>query len=115
MDVSRTTSCGGQHIENVIIACDYAFYQGGAANVAIETAVALSQYSDYRIYCFTGNGDPCDDLKDNKITVKALHLPDLLGNKNKVDAMMKDLKKTRKLSDAEENFYNFLKKKYEKE
>lgn len=91
MDVSRTTSCGGQHIENVIIACDYAFYQGGAANVAIETAVALSQYSDYRIYCFTGNGDPCDDLKDNKITVKALHLPDLLGNKNKVDAMMKGI------------------------
>ena len=26
--------------------------------------------------------------------------------------MMKDLKKTRKLSDAEEEFYNFLRKKY---
>jgi hypothetical protein len=29
--------------------------------------------------------------------------------------MMKDLKNTRKLSESEENFYNFLKKKYEKE
>lgn len=91
MDISKTTSCGDQHIKNIIVACDYAFYQGGAANVAIETAVALSQYSDYRVYCFTGNGDPCDDLKDNKIIVKALHLPDLLGNKNKVDAMMKGI------------------------
>ncbi len=26
--------------------------------------------------------------------------------------MMRDLKKTRKLSDAEEKFYNFLRKKY---
>lgn len=26
--------------------------------------------------------------------------------------MMRDLKKTRKLSDAEEEFYNFLRKKY---
>lgn len=29
--------------------------------------------------------------------------------------MMKDLKKARKLSEAEEKFYNFLKEKYEKE
>ena len=37
-------------IKNVIIACDYAFYQGGEANVAIETAIALAKYSDYNIY-----------------------------------------------------------------
>lgn len=30
-------------------------------------------------------------------------------------SMMKDLKKARVLSEAEEKFYNFLKKKYEKE
>jgi hypothetical protein len=29
--------------------------------------------------------------------------------------MMKDLRKARKLSEAEEKFYNFLKEKYEKE
>lgn len=91
MDIRKTTSCSGYHIKNIIVACDYAFYQGGAANVAIETAVALSRFSNYRVYCFAGNGDPCDDLKNNKIEVKALHLPDLLGNKNKVDAMMKGI------------------------
>ncbi len=78
-------------IKNVIIACDYAFYQGGAANVAIETAIALAKYSDYNIYFFAGNGNPCADLLDHKIDIVALDYPDLLGNSNKMDAFCKGI------------------------
>ena len=76
-------------IKNIIIASDYAFYQGGAANVAIETAIALAQNSDFNIYFFAGNGKPCDDLLENRIKIVALNYPDLLGNPNKIDAFVR--------------------------
>lgn len=78
-------------IKNIIIASDYAFYQGGAANVAIETAIALAQNSDFNIYFFAGNGKPCDDLLENRIKIVALNYPDLLGNPNKIDAFCKGI------------------------
>lgn len=91
MEMNANDNTNRQQIKNVIVACDYAYYQGGAANVAIDTVVALSKYSDYNVYCFAGNGDPCEDLNNNKIEVKALYLCDLLGNKNKLDAMRKGI------------------------
>ena len=36
-------------VKNVVIACDYAYVEGGAAKVAIQTAVLLSWQTDYNV------------------------------------------------------------------
>ena len=50
-------------MKNIII-CDYAYIEGGATKVAIQTAIALSNYTDYNIYFFAGCGEPCEELKN---------------------------------------------------
>lgn len=37
-------------IRNVIVACDYAYIEGGAARVAVQTAVELSKRSNLKVY-----------------------------------------------------------------
>ena len=44
-------------IRNVIVACDYAYIEGGAARVAVQTAVELSKRSNLKVYFFAGCGD----------------------------------------------------------
>ena len=39
-------------IRNVIVACDYAYIEGGAARVAVQTAVELSKRSNLKVYFF---------------------------------------------------------------
>lgn len=78
-------------IKNVIIACDYAYFEGGAANVAMQTVIALAKYTNYNIFCFAGCGEPCEELKKSGAKIVALRLPDLLGNKNKLDAFVKGI------------------------
>lgn len=78
-------------IKNIVIVCDYAFFEGGAANVAIQSALAFAKYTNFNIYCFAGNGDPCEELKNSRINVITLKMPDLLGNKNKIDAFIKGI------------------------
>lgn len=76
-------------IKNVVIVCDYAFFEGGAANVAMQSALAFANNTDLNIYCFAGNGEPCEQLKKSRVKVIALNMPDLLGNKNKCDAFVR--------------------------
>lgn len=71
-------------VKNLIVVCDYAFTEGGAANVAIQSVVALSKYTDLNVYCFAGNGIPCDELVQAGIKIKTLGLPDLLNNNHKI-------------------------------
>ena len=79
------------NIKNIVIVCDYAFFEGGAANVAIQSALAFARHTDLNIYCFAGNGDPCEELKKSRVNVIPLHMPDLLGNKSKLDAFVKGI------------------------
>ena len=78
-------------LKNIVIVCDYAFFEGGAANVAMQSVLAFSRYTDLNVYCFAGNGEPCEQLKNSRANVIALKMPDLLGNKNKLDAFLKGI------------------------
>ena len=75
-------------IRNVVIACDYAYVEGGAAKVAIQTAVLLSRLTDYKVYFIGGCGEACQELKDSKVTCVLLGLPDLMQNPSKKDAFI---------------------------
>ena len=37
-------------IKNIIIICDYAYIEGGASKVAIQTALALSRQTNLKIF-----------------------------------------------------------------
>lgn len=78
-------------LKNIVIVCDYAFFEGGAANVAMQSVLAFSKYTDLNVYCFAGNGEPCNELKESRAKIIALKKPDLLGNKNKLDAFLKGI------------------------
>lgn len=75
-------------IRNVVVACDYAYVEGGASRVAILTAVLLSRQTDYRVYFIGGCGEPAQELKDSSVTCINLGLPDLLQNTSKADAFV---------------------------
>lgn len=78
-------------LKNIVVACDYAFFEGGAANVAMQSVIALAKNTDLNVYCFAGNGEPCKELKACGATIIALNYPDLLGNPSKVDAFLKGI------------------------
>ena len=80
-----------KNIKNIVVVCDYAFFEGGAANVALQSVMALAKHTNLNIYCFAGNGEPCDELKNSKVNVIALEMPDLLSNKNRLDAFLKGI------------------------
>lgn len=78
-------------IRNIVIVCDYVYVDGGAAKVAIQSAVALSKYTDYNVYFFGGCGEICDELKRSRVKVIALNMYDLVGNPSKIDAFIKGI------------------------
>ena len=80
-----------KELKNVVIVCDYAFFEGGAANVAMQSVLAFAKYTKLKVYCFAGSGEPCEELKNSGAKVIALGMPDLLGNKNRVDAFLKGI------------------------
>ena len=78
-------------IKNIVIACDYAYVEGGAAKVAIQTAVLLSKLTDYRVFFIGGSGEACQELKDSKESCVLLGLPDLVHNPSKKDAFIRGI------------------------
>lgn len=78
-------------LKNIVIVCDYAFFEGGAANVAMQSVLAFAKNTDLNVYCFAGSGEPCEELKKSRAKVIALGMPDLLGNKNRIDAFLKGI------------------------
>lgn len=78
-------------LKNIVIVCDYAFFEGGAANVAIQSVLAFAKNTDLNVYCFAGSGQPCEEIEKSRAKVIALGMPDLLGNKSKLDAFMKGI------------------------
>jgi len=75
-------------LKNIVIVCDYAFFEGGAANVAMQSVLAFADHTDLNVFCFAGSGEPCKEVKKSRARVIALGMPDLLGNRNKLDAFM---------------------------
>ena len=80
-----------KELKNTVIVCDYAFFEGGAANVAMQSVLAFAKHTDLNVYCFAGSGEPCEELKNSRAKVIALGMPDLLGNKNRIDAFLKGI------------------------
>jgi len=75
-------------IRNAVIAGDYAYVEGGAAKMAIQTAILLSRNTDYNVYFIGGCGEACPELRESKVTCLLLGLPDLLQNSSKADAFV---------------------------
>ena len=75
-------------VKNVVIACDYAYVEGGAAKVAIQTAVLLSWQTDYNVYFIGGSGEACRELRESNVSCVLLGLPDLMQNPSKADAFV---------------------------
>lgn len=78
-------------IKNIVIVSDYAYIEGGASKVAIQSALSFSENTDLNIYFFAGNGTLCEELANSKVKTICLNMPDLLGNKNRLDAVIKGI------------------------
>ena len=71
-------------IKNVIIVCDYAYVEGGATKVALQTVEALAKYTSLKVICFVGCGIPSNELLQSGADFVTLQMQDLLGNKSKI-------------------------------
>ncbi len=75
-------------VRNIVVAGDYAYVEGGAARMGINTAILLKRYTDYNVIFFGGCGEPADELRDSGVRCVTLGLPDLLQNPSKADAFI---------------------------
>ena len=75
-------------LRNVVVACDYAYVEGGAAGMAVLTAVLLSKQTDCNVWFLGGCGEAAQELKDSGVKCLLLGLPDLMQNPSKADAFL---------------------------
>lgn len=75
-------------VKNIVVAGDYAYVEGGAARMAINTALLLAERTDYNVIFFGGCGEPCEELRNSTVRCVCLGLPDLLQNPSKADAFI---------------------------
>ena len=75
-------------VRNIVVAGDYAYVEGGAARMGINTAILLKRYTDRNVIFFGGCGEPADELRDSGVRCVTLGLPDLLQNPSKADAFI---------------------------
>ena len=75
-------------LRNVVVACDYAYVEGGAAGMAVLTAALLSKQTDYNVWFLGGCGEAAQELKGSGVKCVLLGLPDLLQNPSKADAFL---------------------------
>lgn len=74
-------------LKNVVIVSDYAYTEGGATNVAIQTALLLSKFTTYNVYFFSGCGEICSELKSSKVNSVSLNIQDILHNPSRLSAI----------------------------
>lgn len=70
---------------NIIIINDFAFINGGAEKVAIQSAIELSKMRN-EVYFFAAVGPVCSELKNSKVNVICLDNNDILKDKNRLRA-----------------------------
>lgn len=63
-------------LKNIVIVYDYADINGGAAKVAIQSAIALSE-QDYNVYFFAACAPIFESLKNSKVKIKCLEIDDI--------------------------------------
>lgn len=63
-------------VRNIIMVYDYAYINGGAANVAISSSVSLTERG-YNVFYFSAVGPICDELSESKVNVKCLDIDDI--------------------------------------
>lgn len=66
----------GKELKNIIIAYDCAYINGGAAKVAIQSAIALSEES-FNVFFFAASGPEDEQLLKSQVTVKCLGIDDI--------------------------------------
>lgn len=94
-------------IKNVIIVCDYAYVEGGATKVALQTVEALAKYTSLKVICFVGCGIPSNELLQSGADFVTLQMQDLLGNKSKIRAAIQGIynfKSSKKLKELLLNY-----------
>ncbi|MBQ7562288.1 MAG: glycosyltransferase [Synergistaceae bacterium] len=72
-------------LKNIVIVSDNADINGGAADVAVNTASMLAERG-YKIYFFAGGGEPDKKLIHSNIFITNLNQYDLIHNPNKLVA-----------------------------
>ena len=78
-------------IRNVVVACDYAYVEGGAAKMAINTAILLSRTPGLRVFFIGGCGEAVPELRNSSAECLLLGLPDLMQNPSKADAFRRGI------------------------
>lgn len=73
-------------LKNIIVVYDCAYINGGAAKVAIQSAIALAE-TRCNVYYFAATGPVCKELRDSKVHVKCLYMNDI-NHGNKLVAMI---------------------------
>lgn len=73
-------------MENIIVVYDYAFINGGAAKVAIRSAVGLSD-EGYHVSYYCAVGPVCEELSESSVNVRCLDIDDI-NSGNRIKAMM---------------------------
>ena len=63
-------------LKNIIVVYDYAEINGGAAKVAIQSAIALSK-KNFNVYYFAASGPICDELTNSEVKTICLNLNDI--------------------------------------
>lgn len=93
-------------VKNVIIINDYAYVEGGAAKVAIDTANILVS-NGYNVLFLTTSKKVSEEL-DNKIIIKSTNQDDFLSYKSKINGLLSGLKNKKfyKLVNEELKKYN---------
>lgn len=79
-------------LKNIVIVNDYAYIEGGATKIAVQTAVELSKNPDLRVWFFAGCGEACRELKESKVTIVSLGMYDLLSNPSRLNAAINGIR-----------------------
>lgn len=77
-------------METVIIVNDFAFVNGGAEKVAIQSAIELSK-TGKNVFFFSAVGPICEELENSNVKVICLNNKDILRDKNRIRAIITGL------------------------
>ena len=73
---------------NIVIVYDYAYVNGGAAKVAIQSAIALSKNPDVKVYYFASVGPVCSELENSDVHVICLNSYDINDSPSRLSAAL---------------------------
>ena len=95
-------------VENIIIVCDYGFINGGAAKVAIRSAIELAE-KNYNVFFYSAVGPLCQELKRSKVSCDCMNESDI-NNEKKLKAAIKGIWNRRAARDFKKYLDNFDRK-----